>query len=173
MGVLTTMTQKKTTTISMTNPVYKAYFDGSCGPKNPGGTAGYGAVIFQRKKRIWEHSEVYRPPPGKERQTSNNLAEYLGLIAILEHFIHMETQNEPIMVYGDSKLVIQQMTGQWKIREGIYEPFAQRAKILAKEFSLIGWQWIPRSQNTIADGLSKAHLPTEKKAVLEYRGMMA
>jgi ribonuclease HI len=116
-----------------------------------------------RAKIVWEHSEVYRPPPGKERQTSNNLAEYLGLIVILEHFIRIKAQHEPIMIYGDSKLVIQQMTGRWKIKEGIYEPFAQRAKSLTKEFSHIGWQWVPRSQNTIADGLSKAHLPSEKK----------
>jgi ribonuclease HI len=163
MEKITTMAQKKKKTTSITNPLYNAYFDGSCGPRNPGGTAAYGSVIFQQNKRIWERSEVYRPPPGKERQTSNNLAEYLGLIVILEHFIRIKAQHEPIMIYGDSNLVIQQMTGRWKIREGIYEPFAQRAKILTNEFSRIGWQWIPRSQNTIADGLSKAHLPSEKK----------
>ena len=162
-GALKTMAKKKKTTTSVNNPAYRGYFDGSCGPKNPGGTAACGAVIFRHKERIWEHSEVYRPPPGKERETSNNLAEYLGLIAILKHFIHIKAQQEPIIIHGDSKLVIQQMTGRWKIREGIYEPFAQRARVLANEFSRIGWQWIPRNQNTIADGLSKAHLPSEKK----------
>jgi ribonuclease HI len=163
MGTLKTMAQKREKTTSFTNPVYRAYFDGSCGPRNPGGTAAYGAVIFRQKERIWECSEVYHPPPGKERETSNNLAEYLGLIAILEQFIHIEAQHELIMVYGDSNLVIQQMLGRWKIKEGIYEPFAQRAKVLTSEFSNIGWQWIPRGQNTIADGLSKAHLVFEKK----------
>jgi ribonuclease HI len=163
MGAFKTMAQKKKKTTSFTNPLYKAYFDGSCGPRNPGGTAAYGSVIFRQKERIWERSEVYYPPPGKERETSNNLAEYLGLIAILEQFIHIEAQHELIMVYGDSNLVIQQMSGHWKIKEGIYEPFAQRAKILTNEFSRIGWQWIPRGQNTIADGLSKAHLVFEKK----------
>jgi hypothetical protein len=64
---------------------------------------------FSAKRTHWEYSEVYHPPPGKERETSNNLAEYLGLIAILEHLIHIEAQHEPIMVYGDSNLVIQQM----------------------------------------------------------------
>jgi ribonuclease HI len=95
-------------------------------------------VIFRQKERIWECSEVYHPPPGRERETSNNIAEYLGLIAILEHFIRIKTQHEPIMVYGDSKLVIQQMSGRWKIKEGIYESFAQSAKILTNEFSNIG-----------------------------------
>lgn len=62
------------------------------------------------------------------------------------------------MVYGDSNLVIQQMFGNWQIKEGIYAPFAQRAKILRKEFSHMGWQWIPRRENAIADELSKALL---------------
>ena len=157
------MAQKKKKATSVTNPLYKAYFDGSCGPRNPGGTAAYGAIIFRHKKRIWEHSEVYRPPPGKERETSNNLAEYLGLIALLEHFINIGAQHEPIVVHGDSKLVIQQMIGHWKIKEGIYVPFAKQAQTLCKEFSNLEWQWVPRSKNTIADGLSKAHLPSEKK----------
>jgi len=87
----------------------------------------------------------------------------IWVIAILEHFIHIEAKHEPIMVYGDSKLVIQQMSGRWKIKEGIYKPFAQRAKVLTNGFSNLGWQWIPRGQNTIADGLSKAHLVSEKK----------
>lgn len=66
------------------------------------------------------------------------LPEAHGLIAILEHFIRIKAQHEPIVIHGDSKLVINQMAGRWKIREGIYEPFAQRAKVLTKEFSHIG-----------------------------------
>ena len=68
MGEITSIAQKKKKTTSITNPVYKAYFDSSCGPRNPGGTAAYGAVIFRQKEHIWECSEVYHPPPGKERQ---------------------------------------------------------------------------------------------------------
>ena len=54
MGTLKTMAQKREKTTSFTNPVYKAYFDGSCGPRNPGGTAAYGAVIFRQQERIWK-----------------------------------------------------------------------------------------------------------------------
>jgi ribonuclease HI len=64
------------------NTPYIAYFDGACEPINPGGTASYGALILQAGEPIWMSSEIFRPENGN--QTSNNLAEYSGLIAVLE-----------------------------------------------------------------------------------------
>jgi ribonuclease HI len=55
------------------NNVYIAYFDGACEPVNPGGTASFGAVIFEDDRQIWECSDLYQPPEG--HQTSNNVAE--------------------------------------------------------------------------------------------------
>ena len=102
------------------NPTYIAYFDGSCGPKNPGGTAAYGAFILREGQPIWECSKLFHPEQGKERETSNNLAEYCALITVLEYLIDLGAQHEPIMVYGDSELVIDQMFGHKKIKSGIY-----------------------------------------------------
>ena len=115
-------TKKYVQPLVISNPTYIAYFDGACEPVNPGGTAAYGAVIVQEGQHIWECSELFYPEQGKERETSNNLAEYCGLIAILKHLIHIGAQHDPIMVYGDSNLVIQQMFGHWKIKAGIYVP---------------------------------------------------
>jgi ribonuclease HI len=114
-------TKKRTPTYTQThvipNPTYIAYFDGACEPVNPGGMAAYGAVIIQDGQHIWECSKLFYPEQGKEDQTTNNVAEYCGLIAVLEHLIDLGAQHEPIMVYGDSKLVIQQMFGQWKLND--------------------------------------------------------
>jgi len=66
--------------------MYAAYFDGACEP-NPGGTATYGAVILHDRDRVWACSEVFCPEPGRERQTSNNVAEYSGFLAVLRWFI--------------------------------------------------------------------------------------
>jgi len=140
------------------NPTYIAYFDGACGPMNPGGTAAYGAVILREGEPIWECSKLFDPEPGKERETTNNLAEYCGLIAVLEHLISLEAQQEPIIIYGDSEMVITQMFGPRKIKSGVYVPYALKAKELCRAFSNIGGQWIPGKQNTIADELSKAPL---------------
>jgi hypothetical protein len=86
------------------NTPYIAYFDGACEPINPGGTASYGAVILQAGEPIWMSSEIFRPENGN--QTSNNLAEYSGLIAVLEWFAEHRLFDAEIRVFGDSKLVI-------------------------------------------------------------------
>ena len=143
-----------------------AYFDGCCEPVNPGGTASFGAVIFEGKKRVWECSEIFFPQKGKEKETSNNVAEYSGFIAILEYLLKQNLNKEKITIYGDSKLVIEQMKGNWRMKSGFYIPFAVKAKALLKSFKKVDLQWIPREENDIADELSKAEL---LKANIEFR----
>ncbi len=54
----------------------RAYFDGACEPINPGGTIGFGAVIFDYAgHEIWHASGISRPNDGPQ-QTSSNVAEY-------------------------------------------------------------------------------------------------
>jgi ribonuclease HI len=136
----------------------KAYFDGCCEPVNPGGTASYGAVVFINDVRIWDCSKIFYPVKGKEKETSNNVAEYSGFIAILEYLIENELEGSQITIYGDSKLVIEQMKGNWRMVKGFYLPFAKRAKELVRNFKKLKLVWIPREQNSIADELSKAEL---------------
>lgn len=147
-------------------PVIKAYFDGCCEPVNPGGTASFGAVIYKGRKRVWECARLFKPIPGREKETSNNVAEYAGFIAILEYLLEHNLQGEIITVFGDSNLVIQQMFGNWKMHEGFYIPLAVKAKNLVKLFPNMRGEWIPREKNGIADELSKAELI---KAGVEFR----
>lgn len=138
-----------------------AYFDGCCEPINPCGTASYGAVVFSDDHRVWETSKIFYPVQGREKETSNNVAEYLGFISILEYLLEMNLQNETIQIYGDSKLVICQMFGdkngkRWKMKKGHYIPLAHHARELLKAFSSLKGNWIPRSENALADELSKA-----------------
>jgi ribonuclease HI len=60
-----------------------AYFDGACEPINPGGYAAFGAVIFIDGVQVWKSSTLFVPQKGREEETSNNVAEYAGFIAIL------------------------------------------------------------------------------------------
>ena len=62
----------------------EAFFDGCCEPTNPGGTASFGAVVFRDGVRVWECSRLFRPAKGRESETSNNVAEYGGFLAILD-----------------------------------------------------------------------------------------
>ena len=150
-----------------------AYFDGCCEPVNPGGTASFGVVILKGKKRIYECSKIFFPQKGKEKETSNNVAEYSGFTEILNYLIENKLTKENIIVYGDSKLVLCQMFGDeerdgmiWKMKGGYYLPFAIKAKELLKKFKNIQGHWIPREENSLADELSKAEL---LKAGIRFR----
>ena len=120
--------------------------------------AAYGAVIIKDGQRVWSQSQIFFPMKGREKETSNNVAEYNGFLAVLLQLKGMDLQQEEIHVYGDSNLVIQQMSGNWKIKQGFYVPFALSARKLVHQFPRLKLHWIPREENSLADELSKAEL---------------
>ena len=144
----------------------EAYFDGACEPKNPGGTAAYGIVILNNGQRIFEASKLFIPQKGREHETSNNIGEYSGFKAILDYLIANDLTKSQIIVYGDSKLVIEQMFGTWKINSGYYVSIARTCKAMIKQFPYLTGKWIPREKNFLADELSKAVL---RNAGVEFR----
>ena len=131
-----------------------AWFDGACEPTNPGGVMSYGAYIIKYGKTIWSESKIVETPG----QSTNNIAEYSGFIAILEYLLSNNLQDEPILIHGDSKLVIEQMFGTWQIKSGAYKPYALKSKELLKKFKSANGTWIPREENEAADELSKCAL---------------
>lgn len=128
------------------------YFDGACGPTNPGGHMGCGVAIKDKDKNtVYTISKQFTP----ERfsgETSNNLAEYtalfLGLKWCLEHKI------TELHVIGDSKLVIMQMKGHFKIKKGSYVKAALETIKLRDKFEKITFEHVKREFNTEADELS-------------------
>lgn len=140
---------------------YVAFFDGCCEPRNPGGTAGWGALIQRNGERIWEASGFLPPEP----TTSNNIAEYLAVTAVLDWLI----ENDPkasALVFGDSRLVICQLWGwpvagrKWRIKGGFYAETALAARTKLLRLRNVKGYWIPRKHNSEADDLSKSHLRT-------------
>ena len=110
---------------------------------NPG-PAAYGAVVYEGDKVLAEVS-------GKIGIATNNVAEYRGLIAGLEA-AHDIDPNAHIEVRLDSKLVVEQMSGKWKIRHPEMRELALQAKkIHAHE--LVKFNWVPRESNSHADRL--------------------
>jgi ribonuclease HI len=143
-----------------------AYFDGACEPINPGGTASYGIVVYHGKQMVWRDSKLFVPTKGREKETSNNVAEYSGFKAILEFLLQEGFQDDEICIYGDSQLVINQMFGNWRILRGFYTPVAEECKKLLEGFKHLSGKWIPREENSFADLLSKDCL---KKAGVKLR----
>jgi ribonuclease H / adenosylcobalamin/alpha-ribazole phosphatase len=112
---------------------------------NPG-PAGYGALI-----RDADTGAVIAEAAVYIGEASNNVAEYSGLIAGLELYLE-HTPDADLEVRMDSKLVIEQMAGRWKIKHAGMRSLALRAKQLAPPMT--AWTWVPRDQNKAADRLA-------------------
>lgn len=143
---------------------YVCFFDGACEPRNPGGNMGIGAVIMN-EDGVQLHTHSHYVPA--TYQNSNNVAEYMGFICTVKKLQEILTPLPPeirsvisVEIYGDSKLVVEQMNGRWQIKHGRYKPYAlQAAEALETLHTLVSSmkiKWIPREQNGYADELSKA-----------------
>ena len=113
---------------------------------NPG-PAGYGAVVFDA-----DHSAVLAERKEALGVTTNNVAEYRGLIAALTAAAELGAVD--VTMRMDSKLVVEQMSGRWKIKHPDMIPLAREAKRLTERFDNVEFVWIPRNQNGHADRLA-------------------
>jgi len=128
---------------------YSLYFDGSCEPKNPKGIATYGYAIVKGTEILCTASEVI----GEGEGMSNNVAEYTGLIEGLRKVKEILSENDELSIFGDSMLAINQMIGTYAVKSPNIIPLHKKAKDLVGSMK-ITFRWIPREQNTLADGLS-------------------
>ncbi|WP_069811678.1 bifunctional RNase H/acid phosphatase [Streptomyces sp. TP-A0874] len=113
---------------------------------NPG-PAGYGAVVLEP-----ETGEAVAEAAEYIGTATNNVAEYRGLIAGLRaaHALDPEAR---IHVRMDSKLVVEQMSGRWKIKHPDMRPLAAEARGIFPP-GQVTYEWIPRERNTHADRLA-------------------
>ena len=126
--------------------------DGLCEPVNPGGIATYGYVIRHAEGPLIARKAGFI---GKGPQMSNNVAEYAALCEALDLLVRRDMADQVIDVRSDSKLVINQMQGKWKFRQGLYEQKYLAAKHLASKFTRLSFHWVPREQNEEADLLTR------------------
>jgi probable phosphoglycerate mutase len=124
---------------------------------NPG-PAAYGAVLKDA-----ETGEVIAEDCATIGEASNNVAEYSGLIAGLK-LAQEFAPGADIEVRMDSKLVVEQMSGRWKIKHPSMRPLAMEAHRLAPFGTT--YTWVPREQNKHADRLANAALDGERSGVV-------
>ena len=119
---------------------------------NPG-HASYGAVILNAST-----GEVVAERGAVLGHATNNVAEYSGLIAGLEVIATLDPQ-AIVEVRMDSKLVVEQMSGRWKIKSPDMRTLAMRAREILP-FQNVTYTWIPRNDNKAADALANEALDT-------------
>ncbi|MFJ4651522.1 bifunctional RNase H/acid phosphatase [Nocardia sp. NPDC088792] len=130
---------------------------------NPG-PAGYGAVVWAA-----DHAQVLAERKEFLGRTTNNVAEYRGLIAGLEAAAELGARRVDVRM--DSKLVVEQMSGRWKVKHEAMIPLADRARRLVAGFDRVTFTWIPRKENKHADRLANeamddAHTVDEVRTAL-------
>ncbi|WP_454044807.1 bifunctional RNase H/acid phosphatase [Corynebacterium sp. Marseille-Q2516] len=86
------------------------------------------------------------------RSATNNVAEYQGLINGLE--AARELGATEVAVNMDSKLVVEQMSGRWKVKHPDMKKLAAQAAELVRGFSSVTFSWVPRARNAAADELA-------------------
>jgi broad specificity phosphatase PhoE/ribonuclease HI len=113
---------------------------------NPG-PAGYGSVVWSE-----DRSSVLAEAKQSIGRATNNVAEYRGLIAGLEEAATVGATE--VAVSMDSKLVVEQMAGRWRVKHPDLVPLHQQARALAERFDRVTYEWIPRARNAHADRLA-------------------
>ena len=125
----------------------KVVVEADGGSRGNPGPAGYGAVVWSadRERVLAESKEGIGV-------ATNNVAEYRGLIAGLEAAIELGATD--VAAQLDSKLVVEQMSGRWRVKHPDLIPLRQRALELTRAFDSITYSWIPRAENAHADRLA-------------------
>ena len=94
--------------------------------------------------------------------TTNNVAEYTAVVKALEYVVKRFFRKAPhkIEIVADSKLVVEQLSGRYKIKSPNLIPLFDKIKALEIEAGYVSYRSVPRAENFIADRL--ANLPFER-----------
>ena len=122
------------------------YADG--GSRGNPGIAGSGTAVYSadRQQLLREIAYVV----GKK--STNNVAEYHGLLRGLEAAVELGA--DEVDFFMDSKLVVEQMNGRWKIKHPDMQALALEARKLIDQIGTFNLSWVPRAKNKVADALS-------------------
>jgi ribonuclease HI len=133
---------------------YQANIDG--GSRGNPGPAAYGVVIRDARGEIVARLKKFIG------QSTNNVAEYFGLIAALDY-----AENHGIRalhVRSDSELLVNQMRGQYKVRSEDLRPLFERAKKMSQSLESFRIDHVYREQNREADLLANQAMDETSRA---------
>jgi ribonuclease H / adenosylcobalamin/alpha-ribazole phosphatase len=114
---------------------------------NPG-PAGYGAVVIDAAT-----DEVLAELSESLGTATNNVAEYSGLVAGLRAAVSIEPGAD-VEVRMDSRLVVEQMSGRWRIKDETLRSLAEAARAASEQLGNTTYTWVPRARNARADALA-------------------
>jgi len=132
---------------------YVIQFDGLVEPYNPGGHGCYGYVLWRSKIKT-----VKRGYLGQGPEMTNNWAEWSAVAFALQEIIDNDNFEEidSILILGDSKLVVKQLSGDWRCKSESMKKFREKCvEMLEKIGADWSAHWVPREINEEADKLGR------------------
>ncbi len=143
----------KTVETYTTQMQFTIFADG--GSRGNPGPAGAGAIVRDEKGAVVAEISEFLG------HTTNNVAEYTGILSALETLLSLmgsdgrgEASDAVVVVKMDSLLVVKQMNGEYKIKHPNLTPLAARVKALTKEFKSVSFAHVYREHNKEADKLA-------------------
>lgn len=151
----TTAAVKNSATAAAHEAIARLFFDGgSLG--NPG-KSGAGYQLFDSSGSLIAESAVRM-----KGICTNNQAEYVGLIHGVKAALHHQVTQ--LHVFGDSELVIRQMTRVYKVKNPTLQQLHRLCDGFCQQFRSVKFEWIDRSRNSGADALSKQAMHHDHEA---------
>jgi ribonuclease HI len=144
---------EETLHIEEENPIWELYFDDAssirpiAGPGVPTMRAGVGLIFVTPEGGIIRHSLALT------ELCTNNEAEYEALIAGLE--LSLEIEIKAVRIFGDSLLIINQITGEYKVLKSKLIQYHQKAMEQMKKIPYVSIEKVTRAVNGEADALAK------------------
>jgi ribonuclease HI len=92
---------------------------------------------------------------------TNNQAEYTALVRALDHAARIGTSHS-LVILSDSELMVRQMKGEYRVKNGDLRPLFEQAQRLAKQFPTVELQHIRREANREADRLCNEALDGQR-----------
>ena len=130
----------------------EVYFDGLCQPINPGGISCYAFVVKSGGRTIYTDYGVAGEPFSED--STNNVAEYTALVKALQWLLENNLGSSKVEVKSDSKLIVNQLTGDYKVKARRIISLYKQVLLLKSKFQDIQIKWVPREKNREADTLT-------------------
>jgi ribonuclease H / adenosylcobalamin/alpha-ribazole phosphatase len=135
----------------------KVVIEADGGSRGNPGPAGYGVVVWTA-----DRSTVLAENKQAIGLATNNVAEYRGLIAGLDDALKLGATEAAVFL--DSKLLVEQMSGRWKVKHPDLIELNAQARKLAARLGAISYTWIPRERNKHADRLANEAMDAAAEA---------
>ena len=139
---------------SLPGALMKLIIEADGGSRGNPGLSGAGAVVIDAAS-----GNILREISEAVGIATNNVAEYSAVIFALEAAFEIDPAAE-IVVRMDSKLVVEQMSGRWKIKHPDMLSLGARVQQLISGKN-VEFVWIPREQNVLADALANKAMDGE------------